>query len=270
VDNSWLALNGTVPRLELHYDPKNHLARQIYGQLRAFEVPPNSGEPDLIVPIGGDGYMMHCVRRHWRRFIPFFGVNAGHVGFLLNDAALLEELLSAPLRLHLAPMLYCKAVPLTSSGNTPDPTVALAFNDAWIERASGQTARLSVRINGIERGSNVRGDGILVSTAAGSTAYAQALGGSPLPVGAPILQLVGSNCTYPPRWRPVHLNEDVQVELRSLDTEKRPCRAFVDSVDLGLVQSLSARASRVAGVQLAFTYSCDLQSKLYKMQFPSG
>jgi NAD+ kinase len=317
--SKWVSYAGSIPKLELHYDPRNALAGHIYEQLKTFQVRPGE-HPDLIVPIGGDGYLMKCVRKFWSRFIPFFGVNAGHVGFLLNDAGLLEEFFCAPLRLYQVSMLYCVAENLPpeneyqrkellmkdhfrqqaaeaaarnnsnikNSNNQilppnqqqqqhqlsfcaarePGIVRSFAFNDAWMERATGQTAKFRICVNGVERSRAVRGDGVLVSTASGSTAYAQALGGSPMPIDTPILQLVGSNCTWPVRWRPVHLPEDVTIELESVDAEKRPCRAYVDSVDLGLVKRLTVRASRVAGVQLAFTRSSDVQAKLYKMQFP--
>ena len=185
-----VSLEGLVPRLELHYDPNNLLAREQYAKLRAFECL-DGQEPDLIVPIGGDGYFMHCVRRNWRRFIPFFGVNAGHVGYLLNDCATLEELFSAPLKLHQLQMLYCEAEAETPTGEKRIIS-ELAFNDAWLERSTGQTALVRILVNGEERIRRVRGDGVLVSTAAGSTVYAQALGASPVPVGAPLIQLVGA------------------------------------------------------------------------------
>ena len=273
-----VAFEGIVPRLELVYDERNVLAKEIRKKLLPFAV--KRGEhPDLIVPIGGDGFMMHCIRKHWQRFIPFYGVNAGHVGYLLNDAAHLEELLGAPLTLYNTAMLHVTAWSYVES----DPEARaklpkeerllkrsedLAFNDAWVERHSGQTALLNVNVNGVQRLRAVRGDAILVATAAGSTAYAQALGGSPLPIGAPMLQLVGSNCVHPARWKPVHLNSDAIVELEALSTTKRPCNCFTDGVDLGPVKRVVVRSSRVAGVQLAFSQSCDLQSKLYKLQFP--
>ena len=300
---STVVFAGPTPRLELLFDPSNSKAVAIYESLKHWCAAPGEAA-DLLVPIGGDGYMMHCVRQHWRRFVPFFGVNAGTVGYLLNDASTLNELVSAPLRLYQVPMLYVEATRPTSAaladGSSDSPpregatkitgeaafshtsaptcstisqqdnekTCALAFNDAWVERASGQTALLNVKINGETRITRVRGDGVLVSTASGSTAYALALGASPLPIAAPILQLVGSNCVYPARWKPVHLNLDVHVDLQNIDDKKRPIIGFADSVPLGPVSKLEVRCSRVAGVQIAYCESCDIQAKLYKLQFP--
>jgi NAD kinase/nicotinic acid mononucleotide adenylyltransferase len=274
-----VAIDGSIPRLQVFFDEHNKAARELAERLKDLTVGPNE-EPDLIVPIGGDGFMMQTIRRHWSRFIPFFGVNAGHLGYLLNDAAHLEELVSTPLKLYHCAMLYVTAQPdthvrPTTAGPPPETHVhegpeieELAFNDAWIERGTGQTALINVSINGERRLHRARGDGVLVSTAAGSTAYAIALGASPLPIGASMLQLVGSNIVSPARWKPVHLTQDVIVELEPQETWKRPCKAYVDGVDVGLVSKLTVRSSRVAGVQLAFSRSCDLQSKLYKLQFP--
>ena len=270
-----VSIQGSIPRLMLLYDESNLIAQEIYRKLKPFSVREGE-EPDLIVPIGGDGYMMHSIRTHWRKFIPFFGVNAGHVGYLLNDAATLEELFSAPLLLYQASMLYTEAETYEVE---QDPVTKKmvnkklfhhAFNDAWLERSTGQTALINVKINGVERLKRVRGDGVLVSTALGSTAYSLALGASPIPVGSPLLQLVGSNIVSPARWKPVHLNNDVVVELETIDPIKRPCRGFVDSVVVGDVKSMAVKASRVAGVQIAFVESCDVQAKLYQMQFPTG
>jgi len=300
-----VATDGSIPRLEVVYDEHNKTAQELAHRLSDFIVRPGE-QPDLIVPIGGDGFMMQTIRRHWQRFIPFFGVNAGHVGYLLNDAAHLEELMSSPLKLYHCPMLYAVAQRDTTTQTTtgapvempaftadkqqvvvpgsatskhdkapPPPEKAqeieqLAFNDAWMERATGQTALLNVSVNGMRRLTRARGDGVLVSTPAGSTAYAIALGASPLPIGATMLQLVGSNIVSPSRWKPVHLNHDVIVEIEAQDTWKRPCKAYVDGVDVGYVSKLTVRNSRVAGVQLAFSRSCDLQAKLYKLQFPES
>ncbi|AAZ12572.1 ATP-NAD kinase, putative [Trypanosoma equiperdum] len=266
---SVLSFPGIIPRLELHYDKNNSLACDLYEKLSIFSTPEGM-EPDLIVPIGGDGYMMHCIRNNWSRFLPFFGVNAGHVGYLLNDPSTVEELLTAPLKLHTTTMLYCLAEREDALSGEKVLLSELAFNDAWVERSSGQTALIRILINGEERIHRLRGDGVLVSTAAGSTAYCRALGASPVPVGAPLIQVVGSNVVSPAQWRPTHLHQEDQVELEVIDSAKRPCRCFVDSVDVGNVTRLQVRSSRAAGVVIAFACSCDLQQKLYEMQFPAN
>ena len=99
---------------------------------------------------------------------------------------------------------------------------ALAFNDAWVERASGQTAWIQVKVNGQERLAQLVADGALVATAAGSTSYARAMGGPPLPLNTPALLLVGSNVLKPKMWQPVVLPPESSIELTNLEPARRP------------------------------------------------
>jgi NAD kinase len=222
-------------------------------------------DSDLIVVCGGDGTMLHAIRRHWRLRRPFFGVNTGHVGFLLNAEAPPGGLASEELVLYQLPLLRAEVEGV-------DGTVreAIAFNDAWVERAAGQTAWVEVRVNGAVRLPKVVADGVLVSTAAGSTSYARAMGAPPLPLQTPALVLIGSNVLSPYHWRPVVLGLDAEVELRTLDPVKRPLHGYIDGVDQGPTRALRLRVSRTAAVELAFRASHDPAAKLGLLQFPTA
>jgi len=110
---------------------------------------------------------------------------------------------------------------------------------------------------------------MLVATASGSSAYARALGASPLPLDTPVLTLAGSNIFQPRFWKPMTLADDVVVSLVNLDQSgKRPVRGFVDGQPLGVVQSLNVRRSAVANVELAFAGEFDPSAKLLRSLFP--
>ncbi len=220
---------------------------------------------NLIVVIGGDGSMLHAIRKHWRSRFPFLGVNAGHRGFRLNGDPGLEngEIPIANLTIQHSPLLYVETCSVVGERRT-----ALAFNDAWVERASGQTAWLEVKVNDDERLPRLIGDGALVSTAAGSTAYARAMGATPLLVDTPALVLVGSNVMEPPGFKSALLSLDARVSLRTLEASKRPVAAFADGVPLGEVVSFEARVSRIAAVELVFTPGHDMAEKIAQIQFP--
>src|SRR6185503_11769076 len=96
----------------------------------------------------------------------------------------------------------------------------LSFNDAWIERSSGQSAWFSVSVNGKVRMPKVVCDGILTSTAAGSTAYSMSMGAQPLLADTPAWLMVGSNVMTPLNWKSALLSLESLVEVRSLDPEK--------------------------------------------------
>ena len=212
---------------ELSADPKNERANEIKKKLGANC---GTGDPDFILTLGGDGAMLRAIREHRHRRLPFFGVNAGHVGFLMN---------------------------------APD----YAFNDAWVERNTSQSAWLHVKVNDVPRLPKLVADGALVSTAAGSTAYARAMGASPLLANSPAWLLVGSNVMDPSHWKSALLSTDSHVEIANIDPQLRPVCAFVDGESHGRVRSLKARLSRAAAVELVFLANHDMAEKIAAIQF---
>ncbi len=239
-------------------DERNADSRAVAQRLAAH----SHEDPELIVVIGGDGTMLRAIRQHWRRRVPFFGINTGHLGFLLNDSREADPNEQDLLLYHL-PLLWVEVESLDSQR-----TGAVAFNDAWVERATGQTAWLKLLVNDLERIEKLVADGVLVATAAGSTSYARAMGATPLPLYTTALLLVGSNVLHPPQWRPVVLSFDSRIEVRTHDPVHRPLKAFIDGIPQGDVQALHARVSNMAAVELAFLPNHDPSLKLAKLQFP--
>src|SRR4029079_15506447 len=145
----------------------------------------------------------------------------------------------------------------------------VAFSDAWVERDSGQAAWLRIDVDGRTQVPKVVGDGLLVATPAGSSAYARAMGATPVPLTAPVLTLARSNVLRPRFWKPVALPESAIVRITSLDeTGKRPVRAFLDGHLAGLVRAMEVRVSTVAAAELAFTPQFDLSARLLRSLFP--
>lgn len=250
------------PKPTLVFDQGNPAA---VGAARKFAPVPVE-EANCIVVVGGDGTMLRAVREHWRRRLPFFGINTGHKGCMLNDVAESIDPASfmADVTLERLPFLNVDVKPADSDYWRS----LLAFNDAWLERASGQTARIAVSVNKTVRLPALFADGVLVATPSGSTAYAKAMGATPLPVRTPGLVLVGSNVSYPEDWRSSNLLIDDEVEFQVLEREKRPVRAYVDGVDCGLVTRMNVRVSRTASAELASTRANGFVSKLTAARFP--
>ncbi len=254
-------LNLSTPRPLVLFDEWNPEARRVAGLFASAPV----AEANCILVIGGDGTMIRSIRQHWRLRLPFFGLNAGHRGHLLNDLSVgaPENALSAPLRVQMLPLFYIETV--DPSGRA---TAHYAMNDAWVERASGQAAWLKVTIDGETRLPKLVGDGALVATAVGSTAYARSMGATPLLADAQAFLLVGSNVSEPQNWKSAQLPLDSEVSIEALDPVKRPIRAYVDASGKGLVRSLRARISRTAAVELVFAPGRDITSKLLEGLFP--
>lgn len=248
------------PELFIIHDERNPRAVELAQAYQKYQ----SKTPNLLLVIGGDGTMLKAIREHWRRRLPFVGLNAGHLGFLMN-ASLPSELEGIDLISQSLPLLRVDV--RYPNGQTQ---MHLAYGDTWIERAEGQAAWIQVRVNGEVQLQKVVGDGMLIATAAGSSAYARAMGAVPVPLDSQSLILAGSNIFQPRFWKPMNLPGTSQITLTSLDTHgKRPLRAFVDGQTLGIVEEISAKQSLTAAVELAFTKEYDPSTKLLKSLFPS-
>ncbi len=251
------------PRLIIMADEWNPKAMAWAAEFRRYEV---SNDPNCILVIGGDGSMLRAIRKYWRLRLPFFGLNAGHLGFLLNDPGPifehgieLEELI-----LRQMPLLYVQ----TRCSESGDWAEDYAFNETWVERATGQTAWLEVKVGEQIRLPRLVCDGALLSTAAGSTAYSRSMGATPLLADTPAWILVGSNVMQPMNWKSALLSLETGVQIRGLDVVKRPLTAFVDGVAKNGVVELRARVSNAAAVELAFLPNHDMAEKIAEIQFP--
>jgi NAD kinase len=245
--------------LQLFVDEINPRSRELAKQLRQYESP----DASMIVSLGGDGTMLRAIRKHWRDRLPFLGINTGGLGFLLSGRDLIDFCDTELLMYHL-PLLR---VELEFENGTV--ACANAFNDAWVERATGQTAWVRILVNGEERVKRLVGDGVLISTAAGSNSYARAMGATPLPLNIAAMILVGSNVLKPTFWKPVMLPLDSEIVLESIDAVRRPLRGFIDGEAYpDPVRRMTIRASRTAAVELAFTKPHDPVAKLGFVQFP--
>lgn len=222
-----------------------------------------SPDPNAILVLGGDGAMLAAIRQHWQRRLPFVGLNFGTLGFLMNER-LPEPVAKMQLVLYRLPMLRVDLQ--CPEGRT---SRSLAFADAWLERNTGQAAWLRVEVDGRVQVPRVVGDGLLVATPSGSSAYARAMGATPVPITAPVLTLAGSNVFRPRFWKPVALPENAIVRLTNIDeTGKRRVRGFLDGHPLGLVSAMEVRVSSIAAVELAFTPQFDLSDRLLRSMFP--
>ncbi len=251
------------PRLLIVADERNPRAVAMAEQYLQWEDREN---PSGILVLGGDGMMLSAIRDHWRKRLPFIGVNQGHLGFLLNEPETLspDNLPQTECVIRLMPMLFIEVETVDGQRRTD-----LAFNDAWVERSTSQSAWLEVAINGQVRIPKLVADGALVCTAAGSTAYARSMGVAPLLADTPGWILAGSNVMSPSGWKSALLAPETSVALRSLGGDKRPLNAFVGGSSLGSVISMQARQSRIATVELVFAAQRDMAEKIALIQFPS-
>lgn len=217
-------------------DPRNPRAQEIHAELESRLQ--GSDLSGLVVVIGGDGFMLRAVAEHGLD-ASYLGLNAGHLGFLLNDVedgdwdALADRISEQQWREHRFPLLEAEVE--TLDGRT---IVEFAVNDAYLERTTGQTGRLRVTVDGNRVVDLLVADGLIFATALGSTAYNFSAGGSP---SHPTLHSlhVTAICPHLPRLTPFILPETARTRVDVLNADRRPVRAVTDGRDIGEITSLT-------------------------------
>lgn len=241
-------------------DPRNDRAVAFAAALGSRLRP--AGLPrDLRIVLGGDGFLLRTIAEHGLDFV-YLGLNAGHLGFLLNEVDEDWDLLAAQIaggawHEYRFPKLH--AVITRCNGDTAHDT---AVNDVYLERSSGQTAHLSVSVDGTLLQRDVAADGLILATALGSTAYSFSAGGAPVHPELPAV-LVTPICPHRPKLPPVILPASVIVEVEVLTPTRRPVRAVADGRAIEDVAHILVRLSDPV-VRLAYLLPHDFTSHLVR------
>ena len=218
----------------------------------------------VIVALGGDGFMLQTLHAHESLDIAVYGMNCGTIGFLMNEY---EE---GGLYERLADAEETVINPLMMRAQSADGSwhEALAINEVALLRAGPQAAKLRISIDGRVRMEELVCDGALVCTPAGSTAYNYSAHGPILPIGSDVLALTAMAAFRPRRWRGALLPQDAQVRFDVLEPAKRPVMADADSRssvrDVISVEILSAPKIRH---RILFDPGHGLEERLTREQF---
>jgi len=220
-------------------------------------------EADIIVALGGDGFVLQTLRRFVEHKVPVFGMNRGSVGFLMNDfnpVGLVERLARAQ-AVTLYPLLM---VATTEDGTTHE---SLAINEVSLLRETYQAAKLEISIDGVTRMEELICDGALVATPAGSTAYNLSAHGPIIPLNSEILALTPISAFRPRRWRGALLPHTAEVVFRIREPRKRPVIATADDFEVRNVIEVSIHEDRERSFQLLFDPETNLEERILKEQF---
>ena len=219
---------------------------------------------DVIVALGGDGFMLQTLHAAHGQRLPVYGMNCGTIGFLMNAFSVedLPERLAAAEETEISP-LSMRAV--NAKGRV---TEALAINEVSLLRQGPQAAKLQVSIDGRARLEELVCDGALVATPAGSTAYNYSAHGPILPIGSDVLALTAMSAFRPRRWRGALLPRTAAVRFDVLDPDKRPVMADADSrSSVRDVISVEVRSDQSIRHRLLFDPGHGLEERLIGEQF---
>ena len=220
-------------------------------------------EAQVIVALGGDGFMLQTLHGTQELPAPVYGMNCGTIGFLMNeyDPDRLPERLAAAVEEVINP--------LAMRAETVDGEVhhALAINEVSLLRAGPQAAKLRITVDGRLRLDELVCDGALVCTPAGSTAYNYSAHGPILPIGADVLALTAMAAFRPRRWRGALLPKTAVVRFDVLQPAKRPVMADADSRSVRDVRSVEIRSEPGVAHRILFDPGHGLEERLIQEQF---
>jgi len=241
------------------------VAQQALVELRQLLGSVDPHDADVIVALGGDGFMLETMHRFLRVGRPFFGMNRGNVGFLMNEFR--TERLIERLRTAERATLY----PLAMTARSEDGTTveALAINEVSLLRQSRQAATLRISVNSVVRLPELVCDGLLLATPAGSTAYNLSANGPIVPLRAPLLALTPVSPFRPRGWRGALLPSNVEIGLEVLERWKRPVSAVADQVEVRNVVDVDIREDTSSGIELLSDPHRDFHERILVEQFTS-
>lgn len=228
-------------------DAARHLAA-LYGQARIEDA-------DVIVVLGGDGFMLQSLHSYMGTGKRLYGMNRGSVGFLMNeysDDGLRERIAAAELE-------EIRPLEMDTELDDGSRVTALALNEVSLLRQSYQAAKIQISVDGHMRLEELVCDGVMVATPAGSTAYNLSAHGPILPIDAPLLALTPVSPFRPRRWRGALLPNHATVRFDILESHKRPVNAVADHTEAKSVKTVTIREStqQTAGILFDASHSWD-------------
>ena len=225
----------------------------------------NIEKADVIVPLGGDGFLLKSLHDFNKYNKPFYGINYGSIGFLMNSDydEKLDNIISSALKIKIKPLN------MEAKNNNGESFKSIAFNEISIRRQTQQTANISIRINDIERMKELICDGVLVSTAAGSTAYNLSAHGSIIPLDSKLLALTPISAFRPRRWRGALLSEKTKINFHVRNSEIRSSSVAADHNEFNNVKEVEVTSSNDLTCTILFDNNHSIEEKVLKEQFLS-
>ena len=220
-------------------------------------------EADVIVALGGDGLMLQTLHKFMASGKPIYGMNRGTIGFLMNEYHEddLKERLAAAEESVIHPLAMC-AIDTHGAIHT-----GRAINEVSLFRQTNQAAHLRILVDGKERLAQLDGDGVMVATPAGSTAYNLSAQGPIIPIGAALLALTPISPFRPRRWRGALLPDTASVAIEVRDPDTRPVAAVADHHEVRFVHRVDIHMEHKIAMRMLFDPGHNLDERILREQF---
>jgi len=220
-------------------------------------------EADVIVPLGGDGLILHVLETYGAQNIPIFGMNRGTVGFLMNKYSK-NNLLN---RLNKAEITKISPLTMEAINTEGKKYKGIAINEVSLLRQSRLTAKISINVNKKLRLKELVCDGVMVATPAGSTAYNLSANGPIIPLNSNLLSLTSICAFRPRRWRGALLPKNSSVDFVVKDSKNRGVSATAGNLEVRNVSRVNIKISKKLTFKLLFDADSKLEDKFINEQF---
>jgi NAD+ kinase len=218
---------------------------------------------DVIVALGGDGFMLQTLHRYMSAGKPIYGMHRGTVGFLMNEYSPddLQQRLAAARHTVIHPLLMRAR---DAEGQMHE---CHAFNEVSLYRQSSQAAHLRILVDSKERMAELVADGVLLATPAGSTAYNLSAQGPIIPINASLMALTPISPFRPRRWRGALLPDSARVAIEVLYPDRRPVAAVADHDEVRGVHAVEVYMDHSIAMNLLFDPGHSLDERILREQF---
>ena len=218
---------------------------------------------DIIIPIGGDGILLKSLHDFNELDKPFFGINYGSVGFLMNSSS------NKDLNTVVKNSKSTDLKPLKMTAVDEDNKIydSIAYNEVSLMRQSHQASKFQIKINDTTRMNELICDGVLVSTSAGSTAYNLSAHGSILPLDSKLLALTPISAFRPRRWRGALLSEKNIIKVKVINFIDRKVSVTADNIEFRNIKEVTIQSSKDKNCKILFDKDHSIEDKILNEQF---
>ena len=218
---------------------------------------------DIIIPIGGDGILLKSLHDFNELDKPFFGINYGSVGFLMNSSS------NKDLNTVVKNSKSTDLKPLKMTAVDEDNKIydSIAYNEVSLMRQSHQASKFQIKINDTTRMNELICDGVLVSTSAGSTAYNLSAHGSILPLDSKLLALTPISAFRPRRWRGARLSEKNIIKVKVMNFKDRKVSVTADNIEFRNIKEVTIQSSKDKNCKILFDKDHSIEDKILNEQF---
>ena len=213
---------------------------------------------DIIVVAGGDGFMIRTIKKYYKTEKPFYGVNCGTIGFLMNK----RQIVDLDKRIKNSKKFIIHPLQIQIQNSNGKKSKILAINEISLLRQSKQTAILKLKVNKNILIKKLIGDGILVSTPAGTTAYNLSVYGPILSLNSKKLAITPISPFRPRRWKGKIISDRSNIVIQNLDSDKRPIAAVADNFEIRHIKNIKIKSNKTISFKLLFNAGESLIKKI--------